>query len=329
MFTLRFDMQAPVSGAPAANLYAAALEMAEWADDNGAFMVALSEHHATADGYLPSPVVLAAAMAARTTRLPIWLMVAILPLYDPIRLAEDACVLDVLSGGRVRLVAGLGYRPEEYELFGVDFSTRGAIAEEKLDLLLRARTGEPFQHGGHTMQIEPAPVTPGGAPVAWGGGSVPAARRAGRHGIDLFAQRGTPAMREAYTEAARAAGHEPGICFLPDAELPTTVFVCDDRDRAWDELGPYLMHDVRTYARWNRGNDATASMSRATTVDELRHAEASHRVLTVDEAVDLMDRGGVLQLHPLVGGLPPEIAWRYLRTVSEEVLPRRRNEASS
>lgn len=328
MFTLRFDMQAPAAGAPVADLYATALEMAEWADANGAFMVALSEHHATADGYLPSPMLLASAMAARTSNLPIWLMVAILPLYDPIRLAEDLCVLDVLSAGRVSLVAGIGYRPEEYELFGADFSTRGAIAEEKLELLLRARTGEPFEHRGQLRQVTPAPVTPGGAPVAWGGGSVAAARRAGRHGIGLFAQRGTPAMREAYEEAARTAGHEPGICFLPPADLPTTVFVCDDLDRAWDELGPYLMHDVRTYAEWNRVNDPTASMSHATTLDELRRAEASHRVLTVGEAVALMDGGGVLQLHPLIGGLPPEIAWRYLRTVSEEVLPRHREQAS-
>ncbi|MCZ7628648.1 MAG: LLM class flavin-dependent oxidoreductase [Microthrixaceae bacterium] len=125
MFTLRFDMQAPAGGAPARELYAAALEMAEWADEHGAMMVLLSEHHATADGYLPSPVVMASAMAARTARVPIWLMVAILPFYDPIRLAEDLCVLDVLSDGRVSLVAGLGYRREEYDVFGVDFSSRG------------------------------------------------------------------------------------------------------------------------------------------------------------------------------------------------------------
>lgn len=324
MFTLRFDMQAPAGGAPAGELYAAALEMAEWADEHGAMMVLLSEHHATADGYLPSPVVMASAMAARTARVPIWLMVAILPFYDPIRLAEDLCVLDVLSDGRVSLVAGLGYRREEYDVFGVDFSSRGATAEEKLELLLRAKTGEPFEHRGQSMQVTPAPLTPGGPMVAWGGGSIAAARRAGRHGIGLFAQRRAPGMREAYEEAARSAGHEPGICFLPRDEFAATVFVSDDPDRAWDELGPYLMHDVTTYAEWNRADGLTASMSQAGSVDELRRAEASHRVLTVEEAVAVMDRDGLLQLHPLIGGLPPDIAWRYLRTVSEEVLPRHR-----
>lgn len=328
MFTLRFDMQAPAEGAPAPELYATALEMAEWADEHGAFMLALSEHHGTADGYLPSPVVLASAMAARTADLPIWTMVAILPFYDPIRLAEDICVLDVLSGGRVTLIAGLGYRREEYEYFGVDFAARGAIAEQNLELLLRAKTGEPFEHRGRSMRITPRPVTPGGPPVAWGGGSIAAARRAGRHGLSLFAQRRTAGMRAAYEEAARAAGHEPGICFLPKADLPTTVFVSDDVDRAWDELGPYMMHDVRSYAAWNRAEDPTASMSHAADAEELRRSQASHRVLTVDEAVALMQGGGILQLHPLVGGLPPQIAWRYLRTVAEEVLPRYRDAVS-
>ncbi|MCZ7628647.1 MAG: hypothetical protein M5U19_06120 [Microthrixaceae bacterium] len=80
---------------------------------------------------------------------------------------------------------------------------------------MRAKTGEPFEHRGQSMQVTPAPLTPGGPMVAWGGGSIAAARRAGRHGIGLFAQRRAPGMREAYEEAARSAGHEPGICFLP------------------------------------------------------------------------------------------------------------------
>lgn len=315
-------MQAPAGGASPSSLYATALEMAEWADRHQAMMVVLSEHHATEHGYLPSPLVMAAAMASRTTGVAIWVMVGILPLYDPIRLAEDLCVLDVLSGGRVRFVAGLGYRREEYDLHGVDFTERARIADENLELLLRARTGEPFEHDGRTLRITPAPLTPGGPPVAWGGGSRAAARRAGRNGIDLFAQRRTDGMREAYRRAALSAGHEPGICFLPPTDLPATVFVSDDPEAAWDELGPYLMHDVSTYLEWNRDNPASASTSTACTVEELRRENASHRVVTVDEAVAMIGRGQLLQLHPLIGGLPPEIAWRYLRTVSEEVLPR-------
>lgn len=316
MFTLRYDMRAPGGGAPARELYGAALEMAAWAETRGAVMAVLSEHHASPDGYLPSPTAMAAAMAARTTSLSISVMVTILPLHDPVQLAEELCVIDLISCGRVSWVAGIGYRPEEYELFGVDFSRRGSIAEEKLAVLLRARTGEEFERFGRTVRVTPAPFTDGGPPVAWGGGSVAAARRAGRHGLDFFAQRDGDGLREAYESSARAAGHQPGVCFLPPPDMPTTVFVSEDPDRAWHELGPYLMHDALAYAEWNRGTPGSASMSSATTPEELRRANASHRVVTPDQARELIARDGILQLHPLVGGLPPELAWPYLEAAA-------------
>ena len=320
MFILRFDMRAPAMGAPAPALYAAALEMAAWAESRGCLTTVVCEHHGADDGYLPSPVVLATALAARTTTLPINVAVVVLPLYDPVRLAEEMVVLDVISRGRVSYVAGLGYRPDEYEMLGVDFRRRARLADEKLDIVLRAKTGEPFEHDGRRIHVTPAPFTPGGPVVAWGGGSPAAARRAGRFGVGFFGQRAGPELASAYEDAARAAGHEPGMCFLPEADAPTTVFVAEDVDRAWDELGPHLMHDVLSYAAWNEGSaDSTASMSSATTVEELRAANASHRILPVDEAVELVRGGRLLALHPLIGGLPPDVAWRYLRTAVDVV----------
>ena len=122
--------------------------MARWSESPGALAVIVSEHHVTGDGYLPAPVVLATALAARTTTLPITVAVVLLPLYQPVRLAEEMIVLDIVSGGRVGYVAALGYRTEEYELFGVDFTRRGRIADELLPVLLAAKSGEPFEHGG-------------------------------------------------------------------------------------------------------------------------------------------------------------------------------------
>jgi alkanesulfonate monooxygenase SsuD/methylene tetrahydromethanopterin reductase-like flavin-dependent oxidoreductase (luciferase family) len=319
VFIMRFDMRAPAGGAPAPELYATALDMAAWAESRGCLSAVVCEHHAVEDGYLPSPLVLATAMAARTTTLPISVAVVVLPLYDPVRLAEEMVVVDVISRGRVSYVAGVGYRPVEYEMFGIDFSRRGRLADEKLEILLRAKTGEPFEHDGRRIHVTPTPVTPGGPMVAWGGGSAPAARRAGRHGIGFFGQSGDPELARAYEEAARAAGHEPGMCFLPPDDAPTTVFVAEDVDRAWEELGPHLMHDVLGYAEWNAGRTDTASVSSATSVEELRAERASHRILSVDEAVELVRGGGLLALHPLVGGLPPDIAWTYLRTAVEVV----------
>jgi alkanesulfonate monooxygenase SsuD/methylene tetrahydromethanopterin reductase-like flavin-dependent oxidoreductase (luciferase family) len=321
MFTLRFDMRAPSTGAPAPELYRAVLEMCAWAETRGALAAVLCEHHKSPDGYLPAPVPLAAAIAARTTQLPINLAIIQLPLYDPVRLAEELCVLDILSNGRVSYVGGLGYVPAEYEMYGVDFRRRGAIAEENLQLLLRAITGEPFEHLGRRIQVTPPPVTPGGPRIAWGGGSLAAARRAGRHGLDFLAQKGGEGLREAYEDACRASGHAPGRCFLPSRDVASTIFVAEDLDAAWRELGPYLMHDVLSYAAWNEGDAETTSLSFVKTAEELRAENRSHRILTVDEAVAWVGEGAPLSLHPLIGGLPPAIAWRYLETVANKVMP--------
>jgi alkanesulfonate monooxygenase SsuD/methylene tetrahydromethanopterin reductase-like flavin-dependent oxidoreductase (luciferase family) len=321
MFRMRFDMRAPSGGAPTTDLYAAALEMVAWGESRGCAGTLVCEHHTVDDGYLPSPLVLATAMAARTTALPITVAVVLLPLYDPIRLAEEMIVLDIISQGRVRYVAAIGYRPVEYEMYGVDYHRRGLLAEEKLGVLLKAKTGEAFEHDGRRIHVTPAPKTPGGPTVDWGGGSLAAARRAGRHGIGFFGQKGDPALKAAYDEAARGAGHEPGLCILPPADSATTVFVADDLDRAWVELGPYLMHDVLSYAAWNEGTEGTASLSFVKTAEELRAENRSHRILSVEEAIALVRAGGSLALHPLIGGLPPEMAWPYLHTVVDKVLP--------
>ncbi len=321
MFTLRFDMRSPSGGAPTAELYAAALEMTSWAEARGGLATIVCEHHGQEDGYLPSPMILATALAARTSSIQIALAVVVLPLYEPIRLAEEMVVLDIISNGRVRYVCGVGYREDEYGMLGVDFRRRGRIADDWLSVLLRAKSGEPFDHDGRTVQVTPMPVTAGGPSVSWGGGSEAAARRAGRNGLGFFAQTDDESLRSAYEDASRGAGHAPGWCYLPPRNLPTSLFVADDVDRAWAELGPYLMHDARSYAAMNPGDRRTTSLSSAGSVDELRAEHGSHRIVSVDEAVALARSGLALPLHPLVGGLPPDIAWRYLRTVTDEVMP--------
>ncbi len=163
MFTLRFDMRAPSAGAPVDELYAAALEMTSWSEEHGAVAAIVCEHHGQADGYLPSPMILATALAARTSSIQIVLAVLVLPLYEPIRLAEEMVVLDIISGGRVRYVSAVGYREDEYGMFGVDFRRRGRIADEWLSVLLAAKTGDPFEHDGRDRPGHPAPVDPRGS----------------------------------------------------------------------------------------------------------------------------------------------------------------------
>jgi len=324
MFTMRFDMRAPEIGASTTDLYQAAIEMAAWGETRGCIAAVISEHHTSSDGYLPSPMVLASAMAARTEQLHITLAAALLAFYDPIRLAEDMCVLDIISKGRVSYVLGLGYRPAEFEMYGVDWKRRGRIAEEKLQLLLKAKTGEPFEHEGRRIHVTPPPVTPGGPALMWGGGSIAAAKRAGRYGLGFFAQSDLPGMQEAYEESCREHGFEPGMAQLPPKDAATTMFVADDVDKAWDEIGEYILHDVKMYGEWNPGDETTASISHAQTVDELRATSPAHKIYSTDEAVELVRNGGILMLMPLCGGLPPELAWPYVERVANDVLPRAR-----
>src|SRR6266704_3554479 len=146
MIGLRYDLRAPSFGsATHAELYAACLEQCAWAGRLGLDFVGLSEHHGVDDGYLPAPLTLAAAIAGRTQRIRINIAAVLIPLHDPVRLAEQLAVLDLASGGRVGFVAGLGYRQEEFEMAGIDRKERGRLLEEYVQVLRQAWTGEPFE----------------------------------------------------------------------------------------------------------------------------------------------------------------------------------------
>lgn len=310
MFTLRFDMRAPHT--PTTDLYGAAIDMCAWAETRGAVLTVLSEHHGTADGHLAAPTILASAIAARTKRLVILLAAVPIPFWDPVRLAEEICALDIVSGGRVSYAFGIGHRAEEYEHFSVDMSTRGKLADEKLALLLRLLTGEPVEHDGRRITVTPGRVSPSGPNLLIAGGSSAAARRAARHGLGFISQTAAPGLKEFYEAECRANGHEPGVVQFPVPGTPTAVFVADDVDRAWDELGPFLLHDARTAASYRHGDDTVASISHADTVSALRRDGGAYQILSIDEAAGYARGGRPLPLLPLCGGLPPEVAWPYL-----------------
>jgi alkanesulfonate monooxygenase SsuD/methylene tetrahydromethanopterin reductase-like flavin-dependent oxidoreductase (luciferase family) len=326
MFTLRFDMRAPTWASPIEELYGAAVNMAAWAESRGAVVAVLSEHHATEDRHLPSPLILATAIAARTQQLPILVAAAVLPFYEPVRLAEDMAVLDIISRGRVAYVLGVGHRREEYGHFGLDYRTRGILADQRLATLLVLLRGDEITPGGGSTRISPRP-TSGGPQLFIGGGSHAAARRAGRTGLGLIAQAARPGLTEAYLQACQEGGFEPGLVQVPDPAQATAIFLADDVDRTWDELGPYLLHDAMTAAAYRPGETSVASISTATTVDELR-ANSSYQVITTREATELVRAGTILPLLPLCGGLPPEVAWGYLERAAEAVV-RAGNESRS
>jgi alkanesulfonate monooxygenase SsuD/methylene tetrahydromethanopterin reductase-like flavin-dependent oxidoreductase (luciferase family) len=312
MFTLRFDMRTPATGAPSTDLYAAAIDMCEWAETRGAVMALLSEHHATDDGHLPTPLLLAAAIAARTKQLSILLAAIPITFWDPVRLAEQISVLDIISRGRVSYAFGIGHRAEEYEHFGIDLRGRGKLADESLALLRRLLAGDPVDHDGRRIHVTPAPTTAGGPYMLIAGGSRAAAQRAAKKGLGIISQTESADLRDFYEAQCRANGHEPGVIQFPTPGAPTTVFVADDVETAWDELGQYLLHDAVTAASYRHGDDSVASISRADTVEALRKAQGPYRILTIDEAAAHIRGGRPLPLLPLCGGVPPDVAWPYL-----------------
>jgi alkanesulfonate monooxygenase SsuD/methylene tetrahydromethanopterin reductase-like flavin-dependent oxidoreductase (luciferase family) len=322
MYTMRFDMRAPDFGAPRADLYRTAIEMAAWGEEHGCMAVHVSEHHRFSDGYLPTPMILASAMAARTKTLPIQVAALIVPLHDPIELAEQMAVLDLISAGRVSYVVAIGYLKAEYAMFGRELKGRGRRLEESIRVMRRAWSGEEFEFENRVIRVTPLPYTEGGPVMLMGGGVAASARRAARLGMGMIAMGSDPSLEETYREACEAEGRPAGLCINPQPGLAVSAFVSRDPDEAWAKWGPHLLHDARSYAEWMGDGIDSATKSVATSVEALRAENGSYRIFSPDEAVAEIKRHGVLLMQPLCGGLPIDYAWESLETLEREVLPR-------
>ncbi|MEV0372658.1 LLM class flavin-dependent oxidoreductase [Streptomyces sp. NPDC050636] len=319
---LRINLVDP-SPAPAAlsARYRAAVEMAAFADDRGLTMIQTEEHHATTNGWMPSPLVFAGAVFGATRRIGVTVSALITPLHDPLRLAEDIASLDLLSGGRLVTVAGIGYRPEEYAAHGKDWKRRGALQDEVLETLLSAWTGEPFDYQGRTVRVTPRPYTRPHPLLLIGGSSRAAARRAARLGLPLFPSAHLPEL-EAYYYERRAEFGTEGRVILPP-ERTSLLHISEDPDRTWAVYGSHLLHEARTYASWQSADIRSAVRSTATDTEALRR-EGVYRIVTPDECIQIAEEAGAqgsLILHPLCGGMPVDEGWRSLHLFAEQVLP--------
>lgn len=315
---LKYDLRAPGFGASPADLYDAALDQCAWADETGFDLVTLLEHHGTDDGYCPSPLIVAAALAARTRRMRIRIRALVLPLHDPVRVAEDCAVLDVLSRGRLELVVAAGYVRSEYAMFGVDPADRGRLLERGVATLRAAFTGEPFVHDGRPGRVALRPHGP--LPITLGGSSDVAARRAA-----LIADNFDPThlrTRAAYEQECARLGRAPGP---PAPPQPRGQFlhVSADPEKDWARLGPHLLHEMCSYGEWLAAAGTGRQYRPVADLDELR-ATGVYRIVTPAECLALareLGPAGRLEFHPLVGGADPEIGWSGLRLFAAEVLP--------
>jgi len=169
----------PIEGG---HYYRDALEEVVRAEDLGFDSVWMEEHHSVTDHYWPSPLPVLAGFATRTTRMRLGTDILVAPFYHPVRLAEDAVMLDVMSGGRFVLGIAIGYKPDEFALYGAALEKRGARFEEQLAIMKALWTGDRVAfHGTYYAvdgRLEPRPVSRPHPPVWIGGWGDITLRRA-------------------------------------------------------------------------------------------------------------------------------------------------------
>jgi len=299
-----------------ADRFQAALDMAEYADTHSFAIVNVEEHHDVDIGWMGGPLTMAAAIAARTKRVQIRGSAVLVTLYDPLRLAEDTALLDVISRGRFVLCAGQGYRPSEYHMMDRDFAARGATTDFVIETLLKAWGGQLFDYRGQQVRISPLPYTQPHPPLHIGGMSRIAARRAARFGLPFFPAQPHAEFEALYLEECRRLGKTGEIIVQREMQL---WFIDEDPDEAWATLGPYFLKESQQYSSWRRTGVERSFSNTSQSVDELR-ATGVYAILTPDQALARIKAATADYMpivQPLTGGLPLERAWRCMESFGE------------
>lgn len=318
--TLRLNMTgAEADPRERALRYQAAIDMADYVDKHGFSYINVEEHHCAQNGWLPSPLTMAAAIAARTENAGIGIMALLVSLYDPVRLAEDIAVIDLLSNGRLSFIAGMGYREIEFHALDKPFANRGEWMDHVLETLLKAWGDEPFEYRGEMITVTPKPLTRPHPMFLVGGMSQAAARRAARFGLPFSPPAYDAELERYYHEQLKAHGKQ-GFMVAPPADF-SLLFIDEDPDAAWAEVGPYFLNEVREYNSWKRAGLARPMEMPSASVEEIR-ASGRYEILTPAQCRQKLkeDPQRNLVLHPLVGGVPLERAWQCLKLYVEQVL---------
>lgn len=281
-----------------AEVYEDAIRLARVAEESGFDAVWTSEHHGFADGYAPSVFPLSAALARETETVDVGTGIALAPLYQPLRLAEDAATIDLLSGGRFRLGLANGYVEHEFEAFDVPLSDRAPRTEDVIAVCRRGWTGEAFDYDGHRVdldgvRVQPTPARDDGPPIVLGGVAEAAVRRAGRladgylgivyHGDDW----GGPFTVEQFRRNVETVREERGDL---DGFTPAVIQyanIADSDDEAWATLLPHLAYLERQYAEINDRDDPARWNPETMAVD---HREALRAGALVGSPTTVRDR---------------------------------------
>ncbi|HKD69905.1 MAG TPA: LLM class flavin-dependent oxidoreductase [Candidatus Binataceae bacterium] len=332
MAQVRFGYQVdfrnpPASGRSFSDLYAEMFRQVERAEEIGFDSIWLTEHHLTDDGYLPSLMPMAAAIAARTKRVQIGTYVLLFPFYHPIKLAEDIAVVDLISGGRLRIGVGQAYRAEEFAAFGINKKHRLGRTLEIVEILKLAWTGERFSFKGKyfdlsDVRVLPRPASQPHPELLWGVGAPKGIQRAAALGMG-FATVGAAGAIRIYHEALQAGGKDPGKFSVVGSR---TVYVADSAERAWSDIEGPSMYWAEHYGRWlsqHAGTDISKAPIRPDP-ERLRRtsvlgppAEVRRRLAQIIEEDKLTD----LVINTQLPGLDPALAMRSLERFGSEVLP--------
>lgn len=331
-FGVTYDFRNPVQGGRSfAQLYGETLDHLTAAEDLGFDTVWLTEHHFTADGYLPSLLPMAAAIAQRTSRIRIGTNVILLPLHHPLRVAEDGAVVDVLSNGRFVLGAAVGYRPMEFEALGVSVHQRGGRIREQLEIITQAWTQGSVSYQGHyysygNLPVSPRPVRQPRPPIYLGGSSRAALRRAAAQGDGLLVPGfGSRQEYDLYMAAVEACGKNPS-----DASYLATnivMYVDHDHARAWEDVKQHILYQENVYAQWyiDAGYPELVGRRLASSPDELNResylvgapAYVLERIARHRETVPFTH----MSFWAILPGQEPAAARRSLELFAAEVLP--------
>ncbi len=338
-FGLLFAFRRPDFGRDSfVDLYRKHLDLCVAAEELGYDTVWLTEHHFVPDGYSPSLLPIAGAIAARTRRIRIGTFVLLLPLHNPLRVAEDAATVDIISNGRLDLGLGQGYRVPEFAGFGVPRKERGARLEEGTEIIRRAWTEDGFSFDGRFNRLRditlvPKPVQQPHPPLWLAGRGPKSIARLARHGYNLCGT-GGPDQQQMYDAALKEHGKNPADFKI--AQL-RNAFVARNPEEAWDHTERGLHYMLSCYGEWFReASDLPGDElygQNIPPVGELRHSDTARFfgeppiVGTPAVAIELIEdylrrtRVTHLVLYMAVPGADAAAVHESMKLFAAEVIP--------
>jgi alkanesulfonate monooxygenase SsuD/methylene tetrahydromethanopterin reductase-like flavin-dependent oxidoreductase (luciferase family) len=298
----------------------------------------LTEHHFIDDGYSPSVFPIGGAIAARTERIRIGTFLLLLPLHNPVRIAEDTATLDVISEGRFDLGVGLGYRLGEFANQGISPTERAARLQEGLTIVRRLLSGETVTIDGKFTKLRDIRIVPPALqrphPPIWVGGTAPKAiERAARMGFH-YLNGGVARSSQMYDEALHAHGRQPQDYQIAGMR---PLYVAASREQAWEIAAAPLRHMALHYVRWTAEAKGVPDFEKAAsslpTVDEIIRSQSfdffgedaivGNPKDAIEQIEDYRSRGRLTDLVcalPLPGMAPAEIR-AGMEMLARDVIP--------